>query len=78
MPQGNCFRLLRSFCGGSASVFSVAATVKSDFPVVTVVNYEVKARRLHCSNLSLAGMSHSKQYKDIRRMTFALEKHTVG
>lgn len=62
------YSLLRSFCGGLASVFPGTSVVESDF---SVLNYEAHAHRRALTNLSLAGILHSKQWDDVRRIVLS-------
>lgn len=68
-PFGQWFKLLRSICGGLASVYSETATLESDF---SIFNYEVRSHWVQLSNLSSSGILHPKQYEEIRRMHYTV------
>jgi hypothetical protein len=53
------WRSLMEFCGGFASIFPNTASVEYDF---SIINQEKDAHRLALTDLSLAGIMHSKQY----------------
>ena len=63
-PLGSSFELLKRFCGALASVFPTTATVESDF---SLINIECDDQRRSLSQLSLAGILHSKQWDEVKR-----------
>lgn len=60
---GGRFALLRDFCGGLATVFPGTATVESDFSIVKYVKDDFKTQ---LTDLSLEGILHAKQFKQLR------------
>lgn len=55
------------FCDCLANVFSGMSTVESD---VSVICYEARSQHRMLSNLSLAGILHSKQWNEVRGTSF--------
>ena len=63
------FRLLRLFFSGFASIFPNTATVESDFSIMA---YEKSANRQRLADISLSGIMHAKQRKEITNMPIAV------
>lgn len=62
------YRNLRYFCGGLATVFPGTSTVEADF---SVLGREETKERSNLSKLCVSGALHSKQWKEVRRLTFS-------
>lgn len=65
---GANYNLLRSFCSLLASVFPGTSEVESDF---SVLNYDAHSNRRAMTNLSLAGILHSKQWDEVLRLVLS-------
>lgn len=64
-PLGQSFDLLRRFCGALSTVFPTTASVESDF---SLINYECDDHSRSLTQLSLAGILHSKQWDEVKRI----------
>ncbi len=56
------FEILKSFCGGIASVFPNTASVESDF---LVWKWEKDEFRMSLTDISLEGIMQCKQFEDL-------------
>ena len=63
----DCFLTLREFFGGLATAFPDTSTVESDF---SIVKWEKDNSRVSLADLSLEGILHANQFKQMRAITF--------
>jgi hypothetical protein len=65
-PTNDRFSMLQKFCGGLASAFPNTATVESDF---SIIGWEKDDNRVDLTDFSLEGILHSKQFKELKKLS---------
>ena len=65
----NRFPHLQEFCGGSVYAFPNTATVEANF---SMLGWEKDDRSTNLTDFSLEGIYHSKQYKELQKLSHNL------